>query len=107
MQIEESFRDLKTGLQFNHSKTRTLPYLAVLLLLAMLAQTILFLLGMAIKLTKRHLGYQANSVKNATVLSYHFIGLRAFRDTTLRLKQIEWEAAYQKMQRLMAGHLVV
>jgi len=107
MQIEESFRDLKTGLQFNHSQTRTLPYLAVLLLLAMLAQTILFLLGMAIKLTQRHLGYQANSVKNAAVLSYHFIGLRAFKDTTLRLKQIEWEAAYQTMQRLMAGHLVV
>ncbi len=107
MQIEESFRDLKTGLQFHHRKTRTLPYLAVLLLLAMLAQTILFLLGMAIKLTKRHLGYQANSVKNAAVLSYHFIGLRAFKNTTLRLKQIEWEAAYQKMQRLMSGHVDV
>lgn len=107
MQIEESFRDLKTGLQFNHSKTRTLPYLAVLLLLAMLAQTILFLLGMAIKLTKRHLGYQANSVKNAAVLSYQFIGLRAFRDKALRLKQTEWDKAYQKMQRLMVGHLDV
>lgn len=107
MQIEESFRDLKTELQFNHSQTRTLSYLAVLLLLAMLAQTILFLLGMAIKLTKRHLGYQANSLKNAAVLSYHFIGLRAFKDTTLRLKKIEWEAAYQTMQRVMAGHLVV
>ncbi len=107
MQIEESFRDLKTGLQFNHCRTRTLKHLAVLLLLGMLAQYVLFLLGMTIKLTKRHLGYQANSLKQTAVLSYHFIGLRAFRDPTLRLKQIEWDTAYQNMQRLIAGHLDV
>jgi len=42
MQIEESFRDLKTVLDFNASQTRTLKYLAVLLLIAMLAQYIFF-----------------------------------------------------------------
>lgn len=52
MQIEESFRDLKTGLHFNQSNTRTLAYLSVLLLLAMLAQYILYLLGMAVKLSQ-------------------------------------------------------
>ena len=49
MQIEESFRDLKTGLKFNESNTRKQRELSVLLLLAMLAQVVLFLLGLAVK----------------------------------------------------------
>jgi hypothetical protein len=107
MQIEESFRDLKTGLNFNESKTRTLHYLSVLLLIGMLAQYVLFLLGMAIKLTRRHYGYQANSLKTGTVLSYQYIGLRAFRDRRLRLKKQEWIAAYEKVQSLMQEPLNV
>jgi len=101
MQIEESFRDLKTGLHFNESNTRTLAYLSVLLLLAMLAQYVLF------SLTKCHLRYQANSVKTRTVLSYQFIGLRAFKDRYLRLHKSDWEAAYQEIQRLMVAPLNV
>ncbi len=101
MQIEESFRDLKTGLNFNVSKTRKLHYLCVLLLIAMLAQYVLFLLGMVMTLTKSHLGYQANSIKTRSVLSYQYIGLRAFRDRRLRLKKREWEAANKKIQLLM------
>ena len=107
MQIEESFRDLKTGLNFNVSNTRTLGYLSVLLLLAMLAQYVLFLLGMAVKLSKQHLRYQANSLKVGTVLSYQFIGLRAFRDRRLKLKRVDWTAAIQKIQQLMQEPLNV
>ena len=107
MQIEESFRDLKTGLHFNESNTRTLTYLSVLLLLAMLAQYVLFLLDLAVTLTKCHLRYQANSVKTRTVLSYQFIGLRAFKDRYLRLHKSDWEAAYQEIQRLMVAPLNV
>ena len=87
MQIEESFKDLKTGLNFNDSNTRTTRYLTILLLLAMLAQYVLFLLGMAVKLSQQHLRYQANSIKNKAVLSYQFIGLRAFKDQYLKLKK--------------------
>lgn len=101
MQIEESFRDLKTGLNFNKSKTRTRAYLCVLLLLAMLAQYVLFLLGMAVKLKRLHFRYQANSLKTGTILSYQFIGLRAFRDRYLKLKRCDLEAAYQKIRQLM------
>jgi len=107
MQIEESFRDLKTGLNFNQSNTRTLDYLSVLLLLAMLAQYVLFLLGIAVKLSKQHLRYQANSIKTRTVLSYQFIGLRAFRDRRLKLKRADWKAAIQKIQQLMQEPLNV
>ena len=107
MQIEESFRDLKTGLDFNASQTRTLKYLAVLLLIAMLAQYVLFLLGIAIKLNGQHLGYQANSIKNSAVLSYQYIGLRAFRNKYLHIKKREWEAAHQQIQLLMQTPLHV
>ena len=107
MQIEESFRDLKTGLYFNESKTRTMPYLAILLLISMLAQAILFLLGMVMKLSQHHLKYQANSIKNSPVLSYQFIGLRAFKDRRLRIKNQEWQAAYQQIQNLMRQPLNV
>lgn len=107
MQIEESFRDLKSGLNFNESNTRTLEYLSVLLLLAMLAQYVLFLLGMAVKLSKQHLRYQANSLKTGTILSYQFIGLRAFKDRSLKLRRCDWQAAYLKIQQLMREQLNV
>ena len=107
MQIEESFRDLKTGLNFNASNTRTMAYLSVLLLLAMLAQYVLFLLGVAVKLSKQHLRYQANSLKVGAVLSYQFIGLRAFKDRYLSLRRHHWQAACQKIQELMQEPLNV
>jgi hypothetical protein len=101
MQIEESFRDLKSGLNFNESNTRTTRYLTVLLLLAMLSQYVLFLLGVAVKLSKQHLRYQANSIKTKAVLSYQFIGLRAFKDRYLKLRQCHWQAAFLEIQQLM------
>jgi len=107
MQIEESFRDLKTGLNFNGSNTRTRACLSVLLLLAMLAQYVLYLLGLAVKLSKQHLRYQANSIKTKTVLSYQFIGLRAFKDRYLKLRQHDWQAAKLKIQQLMREPLNV
>jgi|GEM_PF-2211276 len=66
-----------------------------------------FLLGMAMKLSQQHLQYQANSVKNSPVLSYQFMGLRAFRDRQLRIKNREWHAAYQHIQNLMRQPLNV
>lgn len=107
MQIEESFRDLKTGLNFNDSNTRTLAYLSTLLLLNLLAQYVLFLLGMAVKFSQQHLRYQANSLKTRTVLSYQFIGLRAFKDRHLKLLKRDWQAAMRKIQLLMQEPLNV
>jgi hypothetical protein len=106
-QLEESFRDLKTGLNFNTSNTRTLDYLSALLLFAMLAQYLLFLLGLAVKLSKQHQRYQANSVQTKTVLSYQFIGLRAFKDRYLKLKRCDWQASIFEVQKLMQEPLNV
>lgn len=107
MQIEESFRDLKSGLSFNDSNTRKRNRLSVLLLLAMLGQFVLYLLGLAVKMAGKQRRYQANSLKIDTILSNQFIGLRAFKDRRLKLKRQNWLAAYLKIQELMAKPLCV
>jgi transposase len=101
MQIEESFRDLKTGLNFNEGDTRKLERLTILLLIAMLAQFVLYLFGLAVKLMNKHRSYQANSVKSKAVLSYQFIGLRAFKDRRFSVTSSDWEETYLKLQQLM------
>jgi len=101
MQIEESFRDLKTGLNMNLGDTRVLKRLTVLLVIAALAQFVLYLLGMAVKMANRHRRYQANSVKDKAVLSYQFIGLRAFKDRKLKLEKCDWLKAFKQIQQLM------
>lgn len=102
MQIEESFRDLKTGLNMNACGSRNSPRLQVLLLIALVAQYLLFLLGLAVKSAKKHRRYQANSVKNRNVLSNQFIGLRAYKDKQLRLLKKHWEAAINELNSLFA-----
>ena len=101
MQIEESFRDIKTGLNFNASNSRKQKHLEVLLLIAMLAQFVLFLLGMAVKIMGKHRHYQANTIKHRNVLSYQFLGLRAYRDKRLILQEADWLVAYDKIQQLI------
>ncbi|WP_351017553.1 IS4 family transposase [Shewanella sp. AC91-MNA-CIBAN-0169] len=88
MQIEESFRDVKTGLKMNDSGTRDQHKLGVLLLIACLSQFILYLFGLAVKAADKHRQYQANSIKHRNVLSNQFIGLRAYKDKDLKL--LKW-----------------
>jgi IS4 transposase len=107
MQIEESFRDLKTGLKMNLGDTRILKRLKVLFVIAVLAQFVLYLLGMAVKMAHLHRRYQANSVKDKAVLSYQFIGLRAFKDRKLNLEKKQWIRAFEQIQRLMREPLYV
>jgi len=101
MQIEESFRDLKTGLNFNESNARKQKRIEVLLLIATIAQYLLFLLGMAVKLQNKHRCYQANSIKDKRVLSYQFIGLRAIQDRHLILDGNSFKLAISQVQVLI------
>lgn len=101
MQIEESFRDVKTGLNMNAGDTRILKRLSVLLLIALLAQYLLFLLGLTVKAADQHRQYQANSVKSRNVLSNQFIGLRAYKDKQLRLLKKHWVAALATLEKLI------
>jgi hypothetical protein len=103
MQIEESFRDLKTGLKMNGCGTRNSPRLQVLLLIALVAQYLLFLLGLAVKAAGKHRRYQANSIRNRNVLSNQFIGLRAYKDKQLKLLKKHWKAAIDELNSLIAA----
>ncbi len=71
------------------------------MLVAILAQFALFLLGMTVKQQGLHRRYQANSVKDKAVLSYQFIGLRAFKDQNLKLKRIQFDNGFNFIQQLI------
>lgn len=101
MQIEESFRDLKTGLGMNAGDTRIIKRLNVLLIIACIAQYLLFLLGLTVKEAGKHRQYQANSAKRKNVLSNQFIGLRAYRDKNIKLLKRHWVAAIATLQTLI------
>ena len=100
MQIEESFRDLKSGLGMKACRTRGRGRLAVLLLIATLAHTLLYRLGLAAKEAGRHWTYQSTSVKSRTILSNLSIGLCACRDQRLHLTTQHWRAALDKLRQL-------
>jgi hypothetical protein len=68
----------------------------------LVAQYLLFLLGLAVKAAGRHRRYQANSIKNRNVLSNQFIGLRAYKDKLLKLLKKHWKAAMDEMNSLIA-----
>ena len=83
MQIEESFRDVKSmrfGIGFELQLTRSAERLQVLLLIAMIAHFVLWLLGMAARNSHQHLQYQANTVKDRHVLSAIYLGLLVAND---------------------------
>lgn len=83
MQIEEAFRDTKSlryGIGFELNLTQNQKRLQVLLLIAMLAAFVLWLLGTIAKTSDQHRHYQANSVKNRNVLSVIYLGLRIAND---------------------------
>jgi hypothetical protein len=75
----------------------------VLLIIAAIAQYLLYLLGLTVKEAGRHRQYQANSIKNRNVLSNQFIGLRAYKDKQLKLLKRYWEAAIKTLEELIAA----
>jgi len=83
MQIEESFRDVKSvrfGIGFELNGSRSAKRLQILLLIGMLANVILWILGMVARITEQHWQYQANTVKHRPVLSAIYLGLRVAND---------------------------
>ena len=87
MQIEESFRDVKSvrfGIGFELQLSRSAQRLQVLLLIAMIAHFVLWLLGTAARNSEQHFQYQANTIKNRHVLSAIYLGLRVANDRRFR-----------------------
>ncbi|WP_070796018.1 IS4 family transposase [Thalassotalea crassostreae] len=107
MQIEESFRDVKTGLNMNVCNSRKRLRILVLLVIALIAQYILMLIGMALVIQGKNRQYQANSVKSRAVLSYQFIALRAVRNLRFCIEKEEWKSAIKQLNKFMLEPLNV
>ena len=77
MQIEESFRDIKSpqyGLGLRHSNTRCTKRFDILLLIAMLAEWVLRLIGLIATKHNWSREFQANTIRNRPVLSLIRLG---------------------------------
>lgn len=79
MEIEEGFRDLKSsqfGFSFEHTYSAKVRLIQVLLMIAMLAAYILFLIGWIAEELQWHYRFQANTNKKRRVLSLFYLGWR-------------------------------
>lgn len=77
MQIEESFRDLKStqfGLGARHVRTTCISRWAVKLLLAAIVQIIFWIIGIIGHSKDFQRKFQANTVRNEKVFSYFYLG---------------------------------
>lgn len=83
MQIEESFRDMKSerfGLGLNRHLIYRASRLQMMILIATLALMVLWLFGKATENKGQHRDYQANSIKETRVLSLIYLGLMVIND---------------------------
>ena len=97
MQIEETFRDLKShrwGYGLQSARSRSPERLANLLLLTTLAVAATWLAGMAAKAKGWMRHFQANTVSNRAVLSIFFLGRRVLKSQRFKLRRQDlWGAA--------------
>lgn len=85
MQIEEGFRDVKNehlGLGLNLHRSHCPKRIEVLLLIAALANYLLFLTGLQARESGLERRYQSNSIKEKRVLSLWRLGLEYWRSCT-------------------------
>ena len=104
MQIEESFRDLKStrfGLSLELHRTWQAKRLQVMLLIANLALLVAWLLGKATELTDQHWQYQANTVRTRNVLSTIFIGLKIIDDSRVTLTEHDLIVAWRQLHDIL------
>jgi len=79
MQIEESFRDLKTNSGLSKSGTYKANRAKLLLLFHHLASIVYWVIGLNAEMLKMKFSYQANTVRTK-VLSAVYLGARVLRD---------------------------
>lgn len=95
MQIEEAFRDLKStayGIALRHNRTRCTKRLDILLLIASLAEILMWWNGLIAVHAKWHFDFQANSIKHRRVLSIPRLGreVRNHRRYQINDSQYQW-----------------
>lgn len=83
MQIEQNFRDMKSshyGFGLEHSGTKDFMRLENLLLIAIIATFMAFILGLAAEKKNLHWTYQANTIRTRRVLSLVYLGVRIWKE---------------------------
>jgi len=95
MQMEEGFRDLKShkyGFSFEDSYSRSNKRIEILLLIAMLASLIAYIIGYIAENKNLQFQFQANSIKKHRVLSLFFLGCQIVKKN-IRILLCELEIA--------------
>ena len=107
MQIEEGFRDNKStryGLGFEFNGTRSIQRLQILLLIAMLASVVLWILGLIAIKTRQYRHYQANTITKKKVLSTVFLGLRVANDERFLMDESDIIQAGKDLWKMVGAH---
>ena len=100
MQIEEGFRDIKNsrfGFGFEETLTHDAKRLENLLLIGMLAILVTTLLGKAGERRRLQFDYQANTIRNRTVLSAFFLGCQILRKGQIDFSKNELDQALKEL----------
>lgn len=82
MQIEESFRDLKSsryGFSFEQSHSKSSKRIEILLLIASLASLIAWFVGYVAEKLNLHWQFQSNSITKRRVISLFYLGCRVIK----------------------------
>ena len=104
MQIEEAFRDLKSerfGLGFKASRSTNTQRIAILLLIALLALLVAWIIGTYFEMTGQQRRYQANTERRRRVLSVIYLGRRALHDRRLTVDTALLKSVAERQQNLM------
>lgn len=105
MQVEESFRDLKShrfGFDFSSARSRNPRRLEVLLMIATLASIALSVVGAAAEKCRLHRQFQANTVRSRRVLSLLTLGKRILKNG-IELSSQQLSAALAAVQATLAA----
>ena len=105
MQIEETFRDIKShryGWSFEDARSDSTERLNVLLLVAALGAVAVLIVGVAAEQQELTRRYQANTVRNRRVLSVFFLGNAVVADGLRTLPNSALREALAELRRRSA-----
>lgn len=101
MQIEESFRDLKShqfGMGLEDSRSQGVVRLSNLLLIGYITSIMAWLIGICARMKKLQYQFQGNSVKDKEILSIFFLAREVVRKSLHFFRRHEWDAALLELQ---------
>lgn len=104
MQIEESFRDLKSpqfGMALRDSRTKGILRLTNLLIISFLATLMAWLIGLSGKNKNLQYAFQANTIKNRDVLSIPYLARELIKHNKHLFNKACWLQALSQLQGLV------